>query len=1508
MGDFVKTRLGLSLFFLLFFAASALATEPDYPEQVVDGGASFDFQGQTKVSLFTGDAAMSIPLTELSGRNGQTFPLSLGYNSDLQPIVSATNNRSQASEFGLGWGLGLGAVYFDRNATFDDETDDSYFISSPVTGFQELIEVAPDEFRPKNNSFIRVKKTPDNWLLHALDGTQYEFGHLRITGDFDIGCDLTGTYSNFRQDEEIGACVDHKDHVCSVEPGCTAGNCYTVFDIECVLNDFHTNVPAQWDLTKITDNLGNKINISYRDVMGDMDVKYLSYMQAVHYAVDTGFPYPDMCAGSACGEKCNFDTMVQLTQSIPFTEETYIDQITDSTGNRLDFHYTYRSDAPNDYRTGYYGSCGASYPYVGYMPPNLTKEDKIDYIEHYNFLGELVKEISFDFSYLNSGDTENYQKLLLDKIIVSDGTGKIAPGSRFEYAFTYRSASNSWHGHLKDFTNPLGGKTTFFYVDKAYQFKDEAAETGSKGARVSKIQRDNGLGQVTETNYSYEYGHLTTEERLSPLVGYNKVMEVVPGNNGEKVYRFYNDLTNAECGECPDPAGIANFHELDGLLYLTQSKKEDGTIYSSSSKVFEAVELTPGVFDARLLQQTEALETVSSIAVFSGFDEHNGRPRLVSRRGDNVPKWSLTQTEFAHDSYPGMLSDGMLSQVYRTTVYEDTDQSGSITTGDKMLSRGGNEWAQFNGKFLPSNSFEWLDEDEDQVYDVPSPDRLLYTTYGYDSHFNLLQSTDPKAKNTYFFYGDNENNCSSSAEGLNNTLLTCVRNHLGHEKLTDYDTRTLKPNSFTAENGAVTSMLLDGFGEPKAVKLPGDHSYTLKIDRSDPNVLLKQQVTDGAKVKASAEFFDGFGKTVQTAVKETDSPLRAYRTDTSYNEMGEKAYVSEPYRSTEGITGNQLFYVLPNSSAPKTEFTYFPEPMQRRHEIIPAGSSGEKIVFTYGVQSGFYTKTITNEKNHSSTVRFDASGNPVQEDLPDSTFIQKEYDAMDRLIKEKNQLTQETAYGFDSLGRNTLISNPEFGAVNFGFDDAGNLTIESDSRLYDITRHYDDLHRLTDEDYPESPYVGLDVHYDYDTYPYPCYAPANNATGKLTRVSDSTGDYCFYYDARGNIVAKDSIIDGVHYRTYSRFDKSGGTISFLNLNTKTDYEFNEAGQLALASNNLVSASYTHRDDAKPDSMAYGNSVETDYYFNARGMLDGISTQNLLSFFGQQENINFAYGYDLARNLKTENGGTHYYDPLNRLEEVSTPNETFLYDDLGNWENKNGFEYEVDPLTNWINSVSNSQGTITKVLGYDAAGNITSITGRRELEFHHSETGALGDGIMYLWGANDPVSNQSDVRVVFDDGTDHFEWEPEVYGCSPCGEQCGWGRECSGGLSLDNSTVVSGFPEPGTSWYDQQHEDRFFTVLTRNSETTSFGFGPGNRLMEVNYQNAEFLEFGYNFAGERVLEKNSVLDIVYTTIYSAGVPVYRFGEPEQLGPTSSKNPKTKGGKIDKDIKANEGEKA
>ncbi|MCU1284062.1 MAG: repeat protein [Acidobacteriales bacterium] len=182
----------------------------------------------------------------------------------------------------------------------------------------------------------------------------------------------------------------------------------------------------------------------------------------------------------------------------------------------------------------------------------------------------------------------------------------------------------------------------------------------------------------------------------------------------------------------------------------------------------------------------------------------------------------------------------------------------------------------------------------------------LATSNQFDDTGNIIRTKDPGMHETAFTYGEatwNETTCYSNLTADSFAYVTKVTNALNHTNSSRYNSCTGTVASVTDANSRTTSQTFDGIGRPLITSLAdGGQVTNLYTDSSN-------KVTTTTKHSASADiitvtFYDGLGRPVLEELCEdaTTSCTSPIKTDTTYDSMGRKSTVSNPYRTTADAT------------------------------------------------------------------------------------------------------------------------------------------------------------------------------------------------------------------------------------------------------------------------------------------------------------------------------------------------------------------------------------------------------------------------------------------------------------------------------------------------------------------------------------------------------------------------------------------------------------------------------
>ncbi|MTV36234.1 RHS repeat-associated core domain-containing protein [Duganella radicis] len=350
---------------------------------------------------------------------------------------------------------------------------------------------------------------------------------------------------------------------------------------------------------------------------------------------------------------------------------------------------------------------------------------------------------------------------------------------------------------------------------------------------------------------------------------------------------------------------------------------------------------------------------------------------------------------------------------------------------------------------------------------------------------------------------------------------------------------------------------------------------------------------------------------------------------------------------------------------------------------------------------------------------------------PTSNFT---YDGLGQSSTVIDPRNLTTTYVSDGLGNQTTLISPDTGTSGRTFDAAGNLLTSTDARGKVSTYTYDALNRVTSISYTS----GTPIVFEYDGGP----SGAAYAVGRLTRMTDESGQTGYSYDQNGRLLSKvqttvnpaatvtrqisyayasNGQLLSMTYPSGSRVNyayDANGRISQLVLNPPDGNGGTDAGVFTILLDQITYAPF-----GAAQSWSWGNSTATmpNLYsrsFDLDGRLQSYPLGNpALSPQGLIRTVN----YDAANRITgyTHSGSataasydqTFGYDGLGRLTSFVTAasSQSYGYDASGN---RVGLSIGGTTFTNAISTTSNRLNATTgplpaKTNAIDNAGNLTS---------------------------------------------------------------------------------------------------------------------------------------------------------------------------------------------------------
>ena len=562
-------------------------------------------------------------------------------------------------------------------------------------------------------------------------------------------------------------------------------------------------------------------------------------------------------------------------------------------------------------------------------------------------------------------------------------------------------------------------------------------------------------------------------------------------------------------------------------------------------------------------------------------------------------------------------------------------------------------------------------------------------TLNYDTTGQVVSVQDPNGNITNLSYADNYFNDSGQPPSAytppapTNAYLTKMTLPITGSLQFGYYYGTGKRAFATDQNSASTyTHFLDSLDRLTNIYLPaGGWTLTTYASETQADTYTGIGTTSASTSCSSCRhdevLLDSWGRP-QDSILVSD-PQGTTTVATSYDPAGRVASVTNPYRGTSDSTYgadsyayDRLDEVTSVTHADNTKAsTYYGA------QVTNAGGIGTQSCpsSTYGLG---YPILSVDEAGLRREVWTNGFGRTIEMDEPNSSgnlnvatcYV---YDALGNLtqvVQDYGQTVSQTrSYAYDGLSRVTSVTTPEGGVLSYSYDGDGNVMSQvapkpnqtSSSTTVTTSYTYDALNRVKSKSYSDGTPT---VNYYYDQSSYNGLT-IRNGLGRLTGMSDSSGQTAWSYDAAGRIVTEQRTIAGVTKIISYSYNLDGSLASVTYPSGRTvSYTISNAARAISAVDSANAINYVTSGTYAPQgAMASIMHGQTSGGF--AGITESYTYNNRLEWSTAQASssngtvINWAYSFaqstgnngsvaSITNNLDTGRTESFSYDPLNRI--------------------------------------------------------------------------------------------------------------------------------------------------------------------------------------------------------------------------------------------------------------------
>ncbi|GFE81307.1 hypothetical protein GCM10011487_33070 [Steroidobacter agaridevorans] len=552
-------------------------------------------------------------------------------------------------------------------------------------------------------------------------------------------------------------------------------------------------------------------------------------------------------------------------------------------------------------------------------------------------------------------------------------------------------------------------------------------------------------------------------------------------------------------------------------------------------------------------------------------------------------------------------------------------------------------------------------------------------TYTYNSFGQVLTADGPRADvsdvTTYTYY--------SCVTGYQCGQVQTVTNAAGH--VTTYNT-------------------YNAHGQPLTITDPNGVVRTLSYD-------LRQRLTSRTVA----------GEVTMFSYWPTGLLKKAALPDGSYLEYTYDA----AHRLTDinDAEGNRIHYMLDAMGNRTNEQTYDPSnalarsrtrvfnTLNRLHQEIGAAGTAS-VTSTYGYDNNGNQTSLAAPLGRDTAQGYDELNRLTTATDPLNGVTQYGYNALDQLISVTDPRGLVTSYSYNALGDLQQQTSPDTWGTANTYDSAGNLATSTDARNAVASHTYDELHRVATTSFSAGGVTEQVLTYIYDAGAF--------GKGRLTGAYDASHSLAWTYDEHGRALTATQVVDSISKTTSYTYANGLRQSMTTPSGQVITYGYTNGKVTSISVNGTVIVSGILYDPFGPVrqwTWADGSlAVRTFDQDGSIALIDsaGLKTYSYDDAFrvtGITDTTNSAFSW------------TYGYDDLDRLTSASKSGTTigYTYDANGNRLTETGSHPSTFTIAANSNRLSVASGALSRIYGYDDAGNTTSFTG---ISFTYNNRGRM----------------------------------------------------------------------------------------------------------------------------------------------------------------------------------------